>query len=98
MTFALPAMATATAEWFQHEGPSLGLDVEVVPPVHAMPRLRISSRAVRAALACGDLDAGAGPAGPALFDVRPGDRGRSSWAGSWDFPPPTCDWGGAARR
>ena len=44
----------ATAEWFQKEGPLLGLQVEVVPPV-TDAALRISSRAVRAALGCGDL-------------------------------------------
>ena len=45
----------ATAEWFQKEGPQLGLEVDVVPPV-TDAALRISSRAVRAALACGDLE------------------------------------------
>ena len=45
----------ATAEWFQNEGPQLGLQIDVVPPV-TEAALRISSRAVRAALACGDLD------------------------------------------
>lgn len=45
----------ATAEWFQHQGPILGLGVDVVPPV-TDSALRISSRAVRAALACGDLE------------------------------------------
>lgn len=44
----------ATAEWFQYQGPNLGLDVDVVPPV-TDSALRISSRAVRAALASGDL-------------------------------------------
>jgi riboflavin kinase/FMN adenylyltransferase len=44
----------ATAEWFQKEGPNLGLEVDVVPPVTDAAQ-RISSRAVRAALACGDL-------------------------------------------
>jgi riboflavin kinase/FMN adenylyltransferase len=44
----------ATAEWFQRKGKQLGLEVEVVPPV-TEAALRISSRAVRAALAGGDL-------------------------------------------
>ena len=49
----------ATAEWFEREGPNLGLTVEVLPPV-CEGALRISSRAVREALGRGDLDAAAG--------------------------------------
>ena len=49
----------ATAEWFQREGPGMGLAVEVLPPV-CEGSLRISSRAVREALLRGDLDAAAG--------------------------------------
>lgn len=45
----------ATAEWFAREGPRHGLQVEVVEPVLDAGE-RISSSAVRAALACGDLD------------------------------------------
>jgi riboflavin kinase/FMN adenylyltransferase len=45
----------ATVEWFEEEGPRLGLAVDVVPPV-TDASLRISSRAVRAALAGGDLE------------------------------------------
>lgn len=44
----------ATAEWFQAQCPGFGMSVEVVPPVRE-GALRISSRAVREALADGDL-------------------------------------------
>ncbi|MGC4027458.1 MAG: bifunctional riboflavin kinase/FAD synthetase [Steroidobacteraceae bacterium] len=46
----------ATAEWFQKNCPARGMGVEVVSPVRDGP-LRISSRAVRQALAQGDLEA-----------------------------------------
>jgi len=48
----------ATAEWFQREGPKLGMEVQVLPPV-CEGALRISSRAVREALGRGDLPSAA---------------------------------------
>jgi len=44
----------ATALWLQQQGPRFGFEVEIVQPV-LVDGLRISSRAVRAALLAGDL-------------------------------------------
>jgi len=45
----------ATAEWLQQAGPGFGFDVEVLEPV-LQGGVRVSSRGVREALGCGDLD------------------------------------------
>ncbi len=80
---------TGNFEYLAAGGRQYGFGVEQVGSVTS-GSLRVSSTAIRNALAAGDLATAQPAAGPALPDGGQGEPRAGSWAGSSGFRRPTC--------